>query len=204
MNSREELLESVVLRLADNIIAHGSNITYPSRMAAQEVRNVVRELAAMVRNGAAQRTPNRTLEAIANRIEELKPYAAKSPDGAEWDQYVITVSEIDRRRIIAALRTSALTSTLRNPIDNKEDSASWRPIETAPKDKSIMLCVEGFEPCVGRWWPVTGVWSSFDWEGHFESDQDASEFYNGSSYQPTHWMPLPSGPVTSTDRCEGK
>ncbi len=41
-----------LLRLADNIIAHGSGVTYPSRGAAQEVRNVVRELAAAIRASA--------------------------------------------------------------------------------------------------------------------------------------------------------
>jgi hypothetical protein len=44
MTDREQLL-----RLADNIAAHGTSITYPSRQAAQEVRNVVRELAAALR-----------------------------------------------------------------------------------------------------------------------------------------------------------
>lgn len=70
----------------------------------------------------------------------------------------------------------------------------WQPIETAPKDKPIMLCVEGFLPCVGRWWPVDSCWASFDWEGHFDSDKEMTDHVNGSSYEPTHWKPLPAGP----------
>lgn len=45
MTDRESLL-----RLADNIASQGANITYPSRQAAREVRNVVRELAAALRS----------------------------------------------------------------------------------------------------------------------------------------------------------
>ena len=40
-----------LLRLADNIGAHGDSITYPSRQAAREVRNVIRELTAALRTG---------------------------------------------------------------------------------------------------------------------------------------------------------
>ena len=40
-----------LLRLADNIVAHGDSITYPSRQAAREVRNVIRELTAALRTG---------------------------------------------------------------------------------------------------------------------------------------------------------
>jgi hypothetical protein len=81
-------------------------------------------------------------------------------------------------------------------------SVAWQPIETAPKDKPIMLCVEGFLPCVGRWWPVDSCWASFDWEGHFESDKEMTDHVNGSSYEPTHWSPLPAGPSSQVTRPE--
>lgn len=80
---------------------------------------------------------------------------------------------------------------------NEPQSVVWQPIETAPKDKPIMLCVEGFLPSVGRWWPVDSCWASFDWEGHFESDKEMSDHVNGSRYEPTHWSPLPAGPSVS-------
>jgi hypothetical protein len=67
----------------------------------------------------------------------------------------------------------------------------WQPIETAPKDKAIMLCVAGWQPCSGRWWPVDGCWVSFDWDGHFDSDKEMTDYVNGTTYEPTHWMPLP-------------
>ena len=75
----------------------------------------------------------------------------------------------------------------------------WQPIETAPKDKAIMLCVAGWQPCSGRWWPFDSCWASFDWEGHFESDQEMSDYVARSSYEPTHWMPLPPSPQESAN-----
>lgn len=78
-----------------------------------------------------------------------------------------------------------------------QSSGVWQPIETAPKDKVIMLCVEGYQPASGRWWPVDSCWTSFDWEGHFESDAEVTAYVNGTSYEPTHWMPLPAGPSVS-------
>lgn len=70
----------------------------------------------------------------------------------------------------------------------------WQPIETAPKGESILLCVEGYAPTIGRWWPVDGVWCAFDWEGHFETDKEMSDYLKGSLYEPTHWAPRPAGP----------
>jgi hypothetical protein len=51
MTTRERLLY-----LADNIAAHGDNITYPSRVAAREVRNIVLELAAALRSSSPAST----------------------------------------------------------------------------------------------------------------------------------------------------
>lgn len=57
----------------------------------------------------------------------------------------------------------------------------WQPIETAPKHKDVLFCVDrsfmvtgrvldgGFR-CIGTDWPV------------------------GSIHKPTHWMPLPEPP----------
>ncbi len=75
--------------------------------------------------------------------------------------------------------------------------SAWQGIETAPKDKSIMLCVEGFEPCSGRWYPPGSCWASFDWEGAFESDEEADSYFNATKYEPTHWQPLPLPPSQS-------
>lgn len=81
------------------------------------------------------------------------------------------------------------------PLPRSQPEIDWLPIDTAPKDNAIMLCVVGYQPCVGRWWPIDSCWASFDWEGHFESDQEMTDYVNGTSYEPTHWSPLPKGPV---------
>lgn len=49
----------------------------------------------------------RALNALANRINELDAYWAKSPDGSEWQMFTITVSPTERNRILAALRRCA-------------------------------------------------------------------------------------------------
>lgn len=57
----------------------------------------------------------------------------------------------------------------------------WRPISEAPKDGTYFLgCVAGFIPLVmhreGKSWTVP--------------------YHDGAEHDPTHWMPLPTGPDT--------
>lgn len=57
----------------------------------------------------------------------------------------------------------------------------WKPIETAPSDKMLLLAAEFDRP--GDWRiKVGGCWD------------DTWEVF-GASWTPTHWMPLPSAPV---------
>jgi hypothetical protein len=62
----------------------------------------------------------------------------------------------------------------------------WQPIETAPKDGTPILI---YETTLG---PVTYVcfWNSF----HEYWVEAEGEQY--SSFNPTHWMPLPEPPKT--------
>lgn len=65
---------------------------------------------------------------------------------------------------------------------------SWQPIETAPKDGTlVLLCCVGWPHSVLRDepWPIkVGGW----WKSHWD--------IFGASWEPTHWMPLPEGPST--------
>jgi len=63
----------------------------------------------------------------------------------------------------------------------------WRPIETAQKDGTdILLHYDGRAPVVAAWF--RNGWAPMDMGG------------NHLLGEPTHWMPLPQGPDTSTDR----
>ena len=68
----------------------------------------------------------------------------------------------------------------------------WQPIETAPKDRPILLFCR-YEPVgIGIWWCNTWHW----W-----ADGAALEYMSdfGSEYKqfgpPSHWMPLPEPPT---------
>lgn len=76
--------------------------------------------------------------------------------------------------------------------------SEWQPIETAPKDKRILL----YRPTAPEWWMVMGgrydsdeyaknpkpYWSTDNWSlGKTEQRQNA----------PTHWMPLPEPPKSA-------
>lgn len=69
----------------------------------------------------------------------------------------------------------------------------WRPIETAPKDGSLLLFACANWPhstVLGKPVPIkTGGWFSDErrWD------------VIGASWTPTHWMPLPASPLTSQE-----
>ena len=72
---------------------------------------------------------------------------------------------------------------------------TWQPIETAPKDKRILL----YRPTASEWWRVMG--------GHYDSDEylkTPKPYWGSDNFgiakaaqrqnPPTHWMPLPESP----------
>jgi hypothetical protein len=70
---------------------------------------------------------------------------------------------------------------------------AWQPIETAPKDGTLILTVvAGWQPGIFRWDEI-GRWTP-DPES-FLNASDLGEWIDGNEYNPTHWMPLPTGPT---------
>ncbi len=74
---------------------------------------------------------------------------------------------------------------------------AWHPIETAPKDGTFMLlCMPCAVPGVGQW--QKSPWGHEGWKltepGDFQDDDALLADWENTSYQPTHWMPLPAAP----------
>lgn len=57
---------------------------------------------------------------------------------------------------------------------------AWQPIETAPKDGTLVLLFEDGVQYIAHWAETAG-----------------GQFFNDAEYQhnPTHWMPLPTPPA---------
>jgi hypothetical protein len=73
-----------------------------------------------------------------------------------------------------------------------ERERQWRPIETAPKDGTAILL--GHEcAAFSGWWD-----DEYEWV-----DGETSMFGDLTSYEPTHWMPLPQPPQSERDSHEG-
>lgn len=71
----------------------------------------------------------------------------------------------------------------------------WKPIETAPKDRDILLW-NGDEYCIG-WWETAKEFNEpfNDW---CKGDAGAGTGYDcgfDRVHNPTHWMPLPPAPT---------
>ena len=76
------------------------------------------------------------------------------------------------------------------------EGVGWMPIETAPKDGTIIITVvEGYRPTVG-WWEY-GEWVN-DALLSMSQIKDRNTSIIGdnfvNSYEPTHWMKLPQPP----------
>jgi len=73
----------------------------------------------------------------------------------------------------------------------------WQPIETAPKDGSVVLLYRGLNVVAG--WFVRGA----DYEWYFVDDTRLDEHENIDpnayvrDFPPTHWMPLPPPPESA-------
>ena len=65
---------------------------------------------------------------------------------------------------------------------------SWQPIETAPKDRNMLLS-DGKTVCQGGWS------SDLDYGADYEGQFDAAGWWSIDCIEtPTHWMPMPLPP----------
>jgi len=64
----------------------------------------------------------------------------------------------------------------------------WKPIETAPKDKPILVIGGEVSPDVGGDYPLT-IPMVVDWQGYWSLVHSC--YYSVDTYNPTHWCELP-------------
>jgi len=82
-------------------------------------------------------------------------------------------------------------------------SASWQPIETAPRDGTVVLCcVYGATPSTAMFLETPmgrSGWSVEYMEAH-EDEEAFEQYMEDHVYNPTHWMPLPAAPVDGGEK----
>jgi hypothetical protein len=100
----------------------------------------------------------------------------------------------------AEAQVSTLTAALRR--------YEWQPIDTAPKDKNIVLRVGGIDLSfpqaieIGRWTPGDANTRGVRARNMWRYRRSHSPTYD-ASHQPTHWMPLPDPPAVLRAASEG-
>ncbi len=145
-------------------------------------------------------------EAWTHGIRPLEPSAAREPAlDALKTAYASMEGSCSANHRIAMNTVDAAIRALSSPDHadaGKVDGDKWRPIESAPKDGSVIhVWAEGFE------WPETVKWVDFeDAELKAEVGADgywtfADEFLADAvdSVEPeiwTHWRPLPPAPAS--------
>ena len=92
----------------------------------------------------------------------------------------------------------------RQATRSQKEADPWQPIETAPKNKTILI---GYRNTHGHWRTLRGEWFSVEeinemWEdpegvepGWFETSVEADDVPNVWRTDPTHWRPLPAAPL---------
>ena len=79
-----------------------------------------------------------------------------------------------------------MTKQIRLP---EKQSSGWQPIETAPKDGTVVLCWDEFKECDLMWYGIIQQWN--------EPKDILGWMYVATNTEcyPTHWMPLPKPPT---------
>lgn len=100
------------------------------------------------------------------------------------------MSESDQAIVDRLARERLATATTRR-------MPQWQPIETAPKDRDILLLESGRTPHEGKWLTRAGL--QYTWKNYIPPD---GWYWAGYAEKPvgpinaTHWMPLPEPPTT--------
>ena len=106
------------------------------------------------------------------------------------------------QRFDAADMATAAAQGFRDGVA-KDQQATWRHIETAPKDGSYLLFWEQHSdaPFVGCW--SGGSWSVSHEHVDAEGGWDGANVVDALSMPITHWMPLPPAPGPADGESNG-
>jgi hypothetical protein len=105
--------------------------------------------------------------------------ASAAPEDTAMDDWTRGYEECKRR--LHRILSPQLAAT--PPAPAAEVQAGWKPIETAPKDGTHILCVTAGYTKRRIGWFFNGAWR---WDGDYSGAHLAA---------PTHWMPLPAAPA---------
>ena len=107
------------------------------------------------------------------------------------DQDVV-LEDDDWRRILAALRTPSPST----------DHSAWQPIETAPKDGTLIILHGEGNTGTGRWRVIASVDTLNDLDGVAQFRRDygwhSASDKRLNKIKVSHWMPLPPAPGASS------
>lgn len=129
----------------------------------------------------------RTLEPRLATKEDAMPDTPKPWAYDLWkhlsDEYGLTLLESEIHEILR------LAAALNARAD--ADTRRWLPIETAPKDGTVILTTDGADNTLTGWWQ-NDCWHTGWVSGGHRSDPE--------TLSPTHWIPLPSPPNAAPER----
>ncbi len=99
-----------------------------------------------------------------------------------------------------ALRDEALRS--RQCLHGISEPSGWMPIETAPKDGTLIVLGARNGVWLGKYLPLygSGYKPENPWSSMLLNHDHMAERYT----RPTHWMPLPPPPTTSAGSGKGE
>lgn len=139
------------------------------------------------------------------------PAVLKLSDGAElvregphWSlrrdgNHIRYLSRFEAEFIRAAMQAApqAQAAGQRQPL------TEWQPIETAPKDGTLLLLWEQYEsePFIGSWYAFRSEWEAS--RTYYDTDGNACVVDRVYSPDVTHWMPLPAAPGATTGEQHG-
>ena len=138
------------------------------------------------------------LSVHAERLCALLPAQTKA-EAQQVPAEIEPVNDTDCAYAYANGWNACRTAMLAASPQAKAEPLTWQPIETAPKDRPILLLVNG-EVLPGLW-HETPFREIRDSDGFYVGQHDAQAFwcaYVMGECEPTHWMPLPAPPAATT------